>query len=147
MMDTISPRITVLMSVYNAQLFIAEAVESVLNQIFKDFEFLIFEDKSTDSSLEILRSYSDPRIRLIANEHNQGLTKNLASGMRIARGEFVARMDADDVCVPNRLETQLAYLEEHPEISVLGSAVTNRLTTKRSSALSSTALLCSTPQS
>jgi len=118
------PRITVLMSVYNAERFIAEAVESVLKQTFRDFELLIFEDTSTDSTLEILRSFTDPRIRLIKNSENHGLTKNLTQGMDMTRGEFVARMDADDICMPHRLEMQVAYLDAHPEISALGSAVT-----------------------
>ncbi|WP_262964920.1 glycosyltransferase [Methylobacter psychrophilus] len=118
------PKVTVLMSVYNAESFINEAVESVLNQTSSDFEFLIFEDKSTDTTLELLKAFNDSRIRLIVNEENQGLTKNLALGMLMARGEYIARMDADDVCLPNRLETQLSYLELHPDISVLGSAVT-----------------------
>jgi glycosyltransferase involved in cell wall biosynthesis len=118
------PTITVLMSVYNAEHFVAQAIGSVLEQTFEDFEFLIFEDKSTDSSREILRSFSDGRIRLIENTENLGLTKNLALGMEMARGEFVARMDADDICMPHRLATQVSHMLEHPEISVLGSAVT-----------------------
>lgn len=119
-----TPRVTVLMSVFNGEKFVAEAVNSVLDQTFTDFEFLIFDDKSTDSSLEILRSYSDPRIRLVENAENMGLTKNLADGMNMSRGEFVARMDADDICMLDRIERQLEYLDAHPEISVLGSAVT-----------------------
>ncbi len=112
------------MSVYNAESFVAQAIQSVLNQTFSDFEFLIFEDKSTDSSREIVRSYADPRIRLVENTVNLGLTNNLAAGMTMACGEFIARMDADDICIPNRLECQLAYLDAHPDVSVLGSAVT-----------------------
>lgn len=119
-----NPAVTVLMSVYNAERFVTQAVDSVLNQTITDFEFLIFEDKSTDSSREILRSYDDPRIRLVENTENLGLTKNLAAGMIMARGQFVARMDADDICMPNRLAQQLAYLDTHPDVSVLGSAVT-----------------------
>lgn len=118
-----NPKVTVLMSVYNAELFLSQAIDSVLNQTLTDFEFLIFEDKSTDSSLDILRSYSDTRIRLITNAENIGLTKNLAAGMTMARSEYIARMDADDICMPNRLEQQLAYLNEHPDVSILGSAV------------------------
>lgn len=118
------PAVTVLMSVYNAERFVAQAVDSVLNQTFTDFEFLIFEDKSTDSSREILRSCSDPRIRLVENTENLGLTKNLAAGMTMARGESIARMDADDICMPDRLERQLEFLHAHPDVSVLGSAVT-----------------------
>lgn len=119
-----NPRVTVLMSVYNAERFVAQAVQSVLNQTFTDFEFLIFEDKSSDSSRQILRSFDDSRIRLVENTENRGLTRNLAVGMTMARGVFVARMDADDICMTNRLEKQLAYFDAHPEVSVLGSAVT-----------------------
>jgi glycosyltransferase involved in cell wall biosynthesis len=118
------PLITVLLSTYNAESYIREAVESVLNQTFQDFEFIIFEDCSQDCTLEILKSYNDPRIKLIINEENQGLTKNLIQGMASARGEFIARMDADDICMPNRFERQLEYFRDHPDVSVLGSAVT-----------------------
>jgi len=118
------PRVTVLMSAYNAERFVGEAVESVLGQTFHDFEFLIFEDKSADTTLQVLRSYADHRIRLVENRENRGLTKNLVTGMEMARGEFVARMDADDVCMPERLAAQVAHMDQHPDISVLGSAVT-----------------------
>ena len=119
-----TPKVTVLMSAYNAESFINEAVDSVLKQTFSDFEFLIFEDKSTDTTLELLQSFKDSRIRLIVNEENQGLTKNLAQGVLMAQGEYIARMDADDVCLPERLQTQFSYLEQNPDISVLGTAVT-----------------------
>ena len=118
------PKVTVLMSAYNAERYIAEAVDSVLAQTFLDFEFLIFEDGSKDSTLSILKSYPDSRIRLVENETNLGLTRNLERGMQMARGEFVARMDADDICMPHRLASQLNYFSTHPEVSVLGSAVT-----------------------
>lgn len=111
------------MSAYNAERFVGEAVQSVLRQTFDDFEFLIFDDKSTDATLRALRSYRDRRIHLVENRENRGLTKNLISGMEMARGEFVARMDADDICMPARLATQVSYMDQHPEISVLGSAV------------------------
>ena len=112
------------MAAYNAESFLRDAVDSVLNQTFSDFEFLIFEDCSIDRTLEILQSYNDPRIKLYANETNQGLTKNLVRGIELATGDYVARMDADDVCMPNRFEQQLEYFAHHPEVSVLGSAVT-----------------------
>ena len=120
---TTRPRVTVLMSVFNGEPFVAEAVESVLLQTFEDFEFLIYEDKSTDASLQVLRRYPDPRIRLVENTENRGLTRNLISGMNLARGDFVARTDADDVCAPHRLATQVAYMDANPQIGVLGSAV------------------------
>ncbi len=118
------PRITVLMGAYNAEGFLREAIDSVLAQTVGDFEFLIFEDCSTDSTRQILQSYDDPRIKLYLNATNQGLTKNLICGMDLAQGAYVARMDADDVCMPNRFERQLEYFASHPEVSVLGSAVT-----------------------
>ena len=118
------PRVTVLMSVYNGEAFVRQAVESVLNQTFKDFEFLIFDDKSTDASLAILEVFTDKRMHIVANPENLGLTRNLVAGMSMARGEFIARMDADDICVPDRLEQQLRFLEGNPDVGVLGSAVT-----------------------
>ncbi len=117
-------KITVLMAAYNAESFLREAIDSVLAQTVADFEFLIFEDCSTDMTRQILQSYDDPRIKLYLNDTNQGLTKNLIRGMDLAQGTYVARMDADDICMPNRFERQLEYFASHPEVSVLGSAVT-----------------------
>lgn len=119
-----SPKISVVMSVYNGQKYLKEAIESVLNQTFPDFEFIIFDDCSTDKSLSIIETYTDKRIKLIKNEINKGLTVNLIEGVKIAQGEFLARMDADDICIPQRLEVQLEFLINNPKISILGSAVT-----------------------
>ena len=116
------PPVTVLMSAYNAEKFVREAVESVLCQSFSDFEFLVFDDASNDSTAAILSSFSDPRLKVIRNEHNLGLTVNLAKGMEKARGEFVVRMDADDVCLPDRIERQVAFLRAHPEVGLAGCA-------------------------
>lgn len=117
------PKITVLMAAYNAERYLREAVDSVLQQSFRDFEFIVFDDKSTDGSLEILKAYHDPRLIIIENAQNQGLTKNLVKGMELARGDYVARMDADDVCLPHRLQTQVAFLDQNADVSVVGSAV------------------------
>lgn len=124
-MNNLKPQITVLMSVYNGEKYVVDAVESVLSQTFNDFEFLIFEDCSKDNSLSILREYAkkDSRINLIANETNQGLTANLIQGMNIAKGTYLARMDADDICLPERFEEQVTYLNKHQDISLLGSSV------------------------
>jgi glycosyltransferase involved in cell wall biosynthesis len=111
------------MSAYNAERHLREAMDSVLAQTFRDFEFLIFDDCSTDTSLEILRSYRDPRLVLIPNEQNQGLTKNLIRAVELARGEYIARMDADDVCLPHRLQTQVDFLDSDRAVSVVGSSV------------------------
>jgi len=118
-----SPKISVIMSVYNGEKYLRESVESILNQTFTSFEFIIVNDGSTDSSLDIIRSYDDDRIRLIDNEQNIGLTKSLNKALRFAGGEYIARQDADDVSLPNRLERQVNYLEKHPEVAVLGTSV------------------------
>jgi glycosyltransferase involved in cell wall biosynthesis len=118
-----SPKISVIMSVYNGEKYLREAMESILNQTFTDFEFIIVNDGSADGSLDIIWSYGDDRISVIDNEHNIGLTKSLNKALRFAKGEYIARQDADDVSLPNRLERQLNYLEKHAEIAVLGTSV------------------------
>ena len=117
------PKITVLMSVYNAEKYLREAIDSILAQTFADFEFVIYDDCSTDQSREIIQGYSDPRIILRCNKVNRGLTKNLEEGMCLAKGDFVARMDADDIANPVRFAEQLKYFDEHPEVAILGTQV------------------------
>jgi len=114
------PRITVLMSVYNGEKYLRKAVDSILSQTFKDFEFLIINDGSTDRTVEILHSYDNPRIRIINNEENVGLTKSLNKGLKLAKGKYIARMDADDISMPERFERQVEFLEKNPDIGVLG---------------------------
>lgn len=116
-----NPEITVLMPVYNGERYLREAIESMLNQTFKDFEFMIINDCSTDGSREIILSYNDERIRLIDNQVNMGQTKSLNKGLKIARGRYIARMDQDDVSLPNRLEEQSIFLRGNPEIIAVGS--------------------------
>ena len=112
------------MSVYNGEKYLSEAIESILNQTFKDFEFLIINDGSTDSSREIILSYDDYRIKLIENDNNIGLTKSLNKGVDIACGKYIARMDADDISMPERLEKQVDFMENHEDIAVCGSCAT-----------------------
>ena len=109
------------MSVYNGEEYLDEAINSILNQTFKDYEFLIINDGSTDSSRDIILSYNDSRITLIDNEENIGLTSSLNKGLRHAKGIYIARMDADDVSLPQRLEMQSEFLGCHPEVILLGS--------------------------
>ncbi len=116
------PKISVILSVYNGEKYLGEAIESILNQTFTDFEFLIVNDGSTDSSLNIIQSYQDERIRVINNEQNIGLTKSLNKAIRQARGEYIARQDADDISLPNRFEEQIKYFEKHPEVALLGAS-------------------------
>jgi len=116
-----TPQVTVLMSVYNGERFLRETVESILRQTFTDFEFLIINDGSTDSSRDIVRSYSDSRILLIDNPENMGLTRSLNRGLALARGRYVARLDADDRSYSTRLEKQVAFLDASPKVAVLGA--------------------------
>ena len=115
------PKVSVLMPVYNGEKYLREAVESILNQIFSDFEFIIIDDGSTDNTNDIIRSYSDPRVRLVTNENNIGLTRSLNRGIDLSRSKYIARMDGDDVSLPARLEKQVEYMENHPETGVVGT--------------------------
>ncbi|NVM23939.1 MAG: glycosyltransferase, partial [Desulfobacterales bacterium] len=116
-----SPKVTVLMSVYNGEKYLREAIDSILNQTFEDYEFLIIDDGSTDGTAAILGSYHDLRMKVVRNEENMGLTKSLNKGLTIAKGGYIARMDADDISLPERLQKQVEYLEVHPEIGVVGT--------------------------
>jgi len=115
------PEITVLMSVYNSEKYLKECIESVLNQTFGDFEFLIINDASTDNSRDIILSYKDNRIKLIDNDVNIGLTKSLNKGIKLSKGKYIARMDADDVCVNSRFINQLNYMNENHKCIVCGT--------------------------
>src|SRR4051794_29608800 len=115
------PKVTVLLAVYNGERYLREAIDSILGQTFQDFEFLIINDGSTDSTREIILSYHDPRIRLVDNEDNIGQTRSLNRGLALAAGQFVARQDADDISEPERLASQVAFLEIHPEVVLLGT--------------------------
>jgi len=120
------PKISVLMPVYNAAEFVREAVESILAQTVQDFELIIVEDGSTDQSGALVEELAarDSRIRIIHNLENQGIVYSLNRGLDECRGEYLVRMDADDVALPHRLETQIAVMESDPGILVLGAAVT-----------------------
>ena len=115
-----TPQVTVLMPVFNAERYLHEAVDSILSQTFTDFEFLIIDDGSTDGSAALIDSYSDPRIRFVRNLCNLGLTATLNIGLDAARGEYIARMDADDISLPERLAAQVAFLDTHPNIGMVG---------------------------
>ena len=119
------PSVSVIMPVYNTEAYLAHAVQSVLSQTFKDFEFIILDDGSIDNSVHIVQEFAehDDRIRFFPLEH-RGYVSLLRRGLNHARGEFVARMDSDDISEPQRFEKQIAYLREHPEIVALGSRVT-----------------------
>ena len=117
----VAPRVTVLMPVYNAQRFLREAINSILGQSFKPFEFLIIDDGSSDRSVEIVESFGDPRIRFVKNPRNMGITATLNKGIALASCELIARMDADDVCHPQRLQKQFAYMKRNPRTGLLST--------------------------
>jgi glycosyltransferase involved in cell wall biosynthesis len=117
------PKITVIMPVYNGEPYLDEAINSILIQTFTDFEFLIIDDGSTDRSLEIIQRYQDSRIKLIRNPINKGLVDSLNLGLSLAKGEYIARMDCDDISKADRLEKQVRFLIEHPDIGVIGSCI------------------------
>lgn len=119
--STTNPKITVLMPVYNAERYLAEAIDSILNQTFRNFEFLIINDGSRDKSLKIINSYNDSRIRIINHQENKGLVCRLNEGIKLSKAALIARMDADDVSDPSRLEIQYAYKQKHPDIIAFGS--------------------------
>lgn len=115
-------KVSVVMPVYNGERFLQEAIESILDQTFKDFEFLIINDGSTDQSEEIIRKYAqiDERINLIINTKNLGIAEATNVGIAHVRGEYIALMDQDDISMPERLEKQVVFLDTHPEICAVG---------------------------
>lgn len=115
--------VTVLLPVYNSEKFLREAIDSILHQSFIDFELLIINDGSTDNSLNIINSYHDLRIKIIDNIQNKGLIFSLNKGIDLAKGKYIARMDADDISLPERLKTQLNYFEKYPNAAVICSPI------------------------
>lgn len=117
------PRVTVLMGVYNGLPHLERAMQSILAQTFEDWEFLIIDDASTDGSGDLIQRYAERDARVVyqRNPTNRGLGAVLCAGVEMAKGEFVARMDADDISVPERLARQLAFFDEHPDIDIVGS--------------------------
>lgn len=115
------PRVTVLMAVYNCEKYLKEAIDSILGQTYPDYEFFIINDNSTDNSVKIIQSYSDDRIRLIHNEKNMGLPATLNRGIELATGEYIARMDPDDISLPTRISKQVNFMDNNPEVGICGT--------------------------
>jgi len=111
------------MPVYNVAPFLRECIESVLNQDFTDFEFIIIDDGSTDETAAIVESYADARIRFFQNDQNRGLVYTLNRGIGVARGEYIARMDGDDISLPRRFSEQIRFLDANPEIDILATRI------------------------
>ena len=116
-------KVNVVMGVYNGERYVRQAIESILSQTFSDFEFVIVDDASRDKTRSILEEYKkrDKRVRVVLNEKNIGLTKSLNEGIQSSDGMYIARMDADDICHPERLKLQAAFLDKNPNCGVVGS--------------------------
>jgi glycosyltransferase involved in cell wall biosynthesis len=117
------PSISIVMPVYNAAPYLAEAVASILSQSHSDLELILIDDGSSDGSADIIAGFSDPRIRLLTNENNMGVIHSLNRGMTAARGKYIARMDADDIALPDRLHLQKEYLDTHPDTDLVAGLV------------------------
>ncbi|MEW6008112.1 MAG: glycosyltransferase [Candidatus Omnitrophota bacterium] len=117
------PKVSVIISAYNAQKYLKEALDSILNQTFSEFELIIINDGSTDKTGVMLREVTDKRVTVFNNLSNIGLTKSLNNGLKLARGEYIARMDLDDISLPQRLQLQVEFLENHPSFGLVGTAV------------------------
>lgn len=119
------PLVSIIMPVYNSEKFLEEAILSILNQTYKNFEFIIIDDASTDSSWEIIKKYKtiDRRIKAIRNKPNLGVTKTLRKGINLTKGKFIARMDADDISSNTRLEEQVNFLLNNPDYVLVGSQI------------------------
>jgi glycosyltransferase involved in cell wall biosynthesis len=121
MADSVKPKVSVIIPAYNAAEFVAEAVQSILVQTFADFELIIIEDGSTDRTRAILKSFTDERVIVGENLANLGEAESFNIGMALARGDFLARFDADDIAESNRLELQYEFMMAHPEVTVCGA--------------------------
>lgn len=115
-----TPEISVILPVYNGEKYLRDAIDSILNQTFMDFELIIIDDGSRDDSASIIKSYQDKRIILI-QQRNKGLSAALNVGISKSSGKYIARMDADDISLPQRLEKQISFLEKHPDIGIVGT--------------------------
>ena len=109
--------VSVVMAVFNGAEYIRESLHSILNQTFQDFELIIVDDASTDNTVNIIKEYKDDRIVLICNDENLKLPKSLNKGIKSAKGKYIIRMDADDICMPNRFVKQVSFMEENPDIA------------------------------
>jgi len=115
------PLVSVVMTVYNYERYVAESIESILAQTFRDFEFIIIDDASSDSTQKVISGFIDRRIVFVRNDENLGQTRSLNKALRLARGTYIARIDGDDVSFPDRLKRQVDFLERNPRVGVVGT--------------------------
>lgn len=123
--EFMNPKVSVVMAVHNGEKYLREAVDSILCQTFTDFEFIIVDDASTDHSAEIIGTYDDPRIRFIHSDQHLGHATCLNRGLDVARGQYVARMDCDDISLPERLAKQVAFMDANPEVGACSTWAQN----------------------
>jgi len=112
--------VSVVLPAYNCPAYLGMAIKSILDQTFENYEFIIIDDGSTDNTPEIIQTFIDPRIRFF-QQQNQGLAATLNRGIELARGKYIARMDQDDISMPERLAKQVKYLDSHPECGMIGT--------------------------
>ena len=120
-----SPKVSLIMPLYNAEKYVEEAIESILSQTYTNFELILIDDISTDSTMERVLKYKDGRIRIICNSSNQGIAFSRNRGLEMAQGEYIALMDDDDISLPERFAKQVAFLDSHPEIDFVGARYQN----------------------
>jgi glycosyltransferase involved in cell wall biosynthesis len=113
------PAVSVILPVYNAEKYIAQSIQSIIDQTFTNFELIILDDGSIDNTRMVVASFTDSRIKLLLNEKNSGLAFTLNKGVQYARGQYIARMDGDDLAHPQRFEKQVAYLDNHPDVCMI----------------------------
>jgi len=124
-MEEKNPQVSVLMSAYNEERYVGAAIESILGQTYRDFELIIIDDHSRDATWEIIAGYAgrDPRVKAVRNEKNLGISGALNRGLALARGKYVAKMDADDWSYPDRLEKQIGFMEKNPQVAISGGTM------------------------
>jgi glycosyltransferase involved in cell wall biosynthesis len=116
-----NPKVTVFIPVHNREHYIGDAIQSILAQSFQNFDILLIDDGSTDRSVEVMRSFHDPRLTIVCNETNLGIPRTRNRGLELARGEYIALLDSDDRAAPDRLLKQVAYLDAHSDYAQIGS--------------------------
>lgn len=119
----VSPLVSVILPVYNGAAFLRESIDSILSQTYRNLELVIIDDASVDRSLDVISSYSDKRIRIIRHDANAGLIATLNEGLQLAKGHYIARMDADDISHPDRLKLQVEFMEAQPGVALLGTQI------------------------
>ncbi|MFA7208788.1 MAG: glycosyltransferase [Parcubacteria group bacterium] len=124
-MDEKKPEVSVLMSAYNEEKYVSAAIESILDQTYRDFELIVIDDCSRDATWKLIAGYAgrDPRVRASRNEKNLGISSTLNKGLALARGKYIVKMDADDWSYPDRLEKQVRFMEKNPQVAISGGTM------------------------